>query len=268
MTDPLLRIEAVIETLGGREAEFWTPLDTPQAQVSNPKPLENRGFGHFGRFGHPRENPFTDGLIESDTRAAESDADTRRTCSRASSLLHEGVQSVQSVQNDQKGSRDQLVGFGHLGAASVQNRGTGVQKSAGEPLDHRVAQVAPAGDAPVDWAEGVALLREATAPHGYPQHAWQQLILDAARFVDDWAAQAAVLGWPAWELFGCHRRAPWGRIDGMGLVLLLKGNAIVAVTPSEAVIRTRTGARQIYRCKSADPLLPVERCLVWELQDA
>ena len=38
------------------------------------------------------------------------------------------------------------------------------------------------------------------------------------------------------------------------------------MTPSEAVIRTRTGARQTYRRKSADPLLPAERCLVWELK--
>ena len=53
--------------------------------------------------------------------------------------------------------------------------------------------------------------------------AWQQLIVDAERFLDSWGIQAARLGWPAWELFGCHRRAPWGRIQGMGLVLLLRG---------------------------------------------
>ena len=59
--------------------------------------------------------------------------------------------------------------------------------------------------------------------------------------------QAAALGWPAWELFGCHRRAPWGRIQGMGLVLLLRGDEIAALTATEAVIRTATGARQTYR---------------------
>jgi hypothetical protein len=35
MTDPLLRIEAVIEELGSQQAGFWTPLDTSQEQVSN-----------------------------------------------------------------------------------------------------------------------------------------------------------------------------------------------------------------------------------------
>ena len=41
MTDPLARIEAMIETLGSREARFWTPLDTSQEQVSNPEALKN-----------------------------------------------------------------------------------------------------------------------------------------------------------------------------------------------------------------------------------
>ena len=56
MTDPLARIEAVIEELGSWQAGFWTPLDTSKAQVSNAKAQENRAFGHFGRFGHPRQD--------------------------------------------------------------------------------------------------------------------------------------------------------------------------------------------------------------------
>jgi hypothetical protein len=120
---------------------------------------------------------------------------------------------------------------------------------------------------PVEWIEGVALLRDAPVPPGYPQRAWQQLILDAERFLERWARQAAVLGWPTWELFGCHRRARWGRIQGMGLVLLLQGQDIAALTATEAVMRTPTGAHQTYRRKHADPLHPAERCLVWELRD-
>jgi hypothetical protein len=103
------------------------------------------------------------------------------------------------------------------------------------------------------------------SPGTYPEHAWQQLILDAERFLEGWAAQAAALGWPAWELFGCYKRAPWGRIQGMGLVLLLRGDEIAALTATEAAIRTGTGARQTYRRKPCDPLHPAERSLVWEL---
>jgi hypothetical protein len=118
------------------------------------------------------------------------------------------------------------------------------------------------------WAAGVARLAAMAPPRSYPAHAWQQLITDAERFLDDWAPQAAALGWPGWELFGCHRRAPWGRIDGMGLVLLLHGDPLAALTASEAVIRRASGARQTWRRKQRDPLTAAERCLVWELADA
>ena len=123
---------------------------------------------------------------------------------------------------------------------------------------------APAG-VPAAWLEGVARLATMAPPRTYPAHAWQQLITDAERFLEDWAQQAAALGWPDWELFGCHRRAPWGRIQGMGLVLMLHGDPLAALTASEAVIRRASGARQTRRRKPADPLLAAERCLVWEL---
>jgi hypothetical protein len=115
------------------------------------------------------------------------------------------------------------------------------------------------------WRRGVAQLSTMSLPPGYPERAWTQLLADADRFLDSWGIRAARLGWPAWELFGCHRHAPWGRIQGMGLVLLLRGDEVAALTATEAVIRTITGARQSYRRKPADPLHPAERCLVWEL---
>jgi len=124
---------------------------------------------------------------------------------------------------------------------------------------------APPVEVVAAWAEGVARLGGILPPRHYPEHAWRQLIIDAGRFLDSWAAQAGAFGWPGWELFGCHRRAPWGRIQGMGLVLLLRGDEVAALTATEAVIRTRTSAHQTYRRKPADPLHPAERCLVWEL---
>jgi hypothetical protein len=118
---------------------------------------------------------------------------------------------------------------------------------------------------PSRWLEGVARLATMAPPRSYPAHAWQQLIVDAERFLDDWAPQAAALGWIGWELFGCHRRAPWGRIQGMGLALLLHGDPLAALTATEAVIRRASGAHQTYRRKPADPLSAAERCLVWDL---
>ena len=118
------------------------------------------------------------------------------------------------------------------------------------------------------WADGVARLRAMPPPPNYPQHAWQQLIVDAEEFLVGWAQQAAALGWPDWALFGCCRDAPWGRVQGMGLVLLLHGRDLAALTHSEAAIRTPTGAHQTYRRRPFDPLHPVQRRLVWQLDGA
>jgi hypothetical protein len=120
---------------------------------------------------------------------------------------------------------------------------------------------------PAQWISGVARLATMPPPRTYPAHAWQHLITDAEGFLDPWARQAAALGWPCWELFGCHRRAPWGRIDGMGLVLLLHGDPLAALTATEAVLRRASGAHQTWHRKAADPLTAAERCFVWELAD-
>ena len=115
------------------------------------------------------------------------------------------------------------------------------------------------------WKRGVERLGSMRPPPSYPERAWTELLADAERFLERWGMQAARLGWPAWELFGCHRQTPFGRIQGMGLVLLLRGRELVALTHGDAVIRTGTAAHQTYRRKLHDPLHPSERCLVWEL---
>ena len=264
MTDPLAQIEAVIEALSNPEPNFWTPLDTSQGQVSKAKPLENRGFGHFGRFGHRSGDTRVDDLIDVHENASGPDARTTH-ASRASSPISRSVQSVQSVQKPKKDQTDQRLGFGHPGLAGVQNRGAGVQNPTRRPS--AAAEPSWLDGVPAEWLEGIARLREAPSPRSYPPQAWQQLILDAEGFLGRWGAQAARLDWPAWELFGCHRLAPFGRIQGMGLVLLLRGRELAALTGGEAVIRTATGTHQTYRRKSRDPLHSSERCLIWELGD-
>jgi hypothetical protein len=127
------------------------------------------------------------------------------------------------------------------------------------------APARPIGAAVEAWRRGTARLRSMPPPRGYPERAWTELLADAEHFLERWGMQAARLGWQDWELFGCHRRAPFHRIQGKGLVLLLRGDAIAALTGTEAVIRTPTGAHQTYRRKPRDPLHPAERCLVWEL---
>jgi hypothetical protein len=113
----------------------------------------------------------------------------------------------------------------------------------------------------------IGTLSPSRVPQHWPAATWPQFIADAQAFCRDWAERAFLSDWAAWELFGCHRHAPWGRIQGMGLVLLLRGREIAALTATEAVIRASTAARQTFRRKPADPLHPAERCLVRELQD-
>jgi hypothetical protein len=120
----------------------------------------------------------------------------------------------------------------------------------------------------VAWRRDVERLGSSQQPRSYPHRAWSELLADSERFLERWGMQAVRLGWPTWELFGCHHRVPFGRIQGMGLLLLLRGRELVALTADEAVIRTATGAHQTYRRKARDPLHPAERCLVWELSDA
>lgn len=261
MTDPLACVEAAIDTLGSRKTRFWTPLDTSEGQVSTPNPKQNCGFGHFGQSGHRIGDTLRDDRFDVHESASRGDVCTPNG-SRASSPISRGVQSVQSVQTHQINEQDQRLGFGHLEAAGVQNPGSGVQSRQPHPLDPDLARLE---GIPLDWIEGVRLLREVPRPRTWPGRAWQQLLIDAERFLQRWGAQAACLGWQNWELFGCCRAAPWNRIQGLGLALLLGDREVVALTDREAAIRTPRGERQTYHRKPVDPLHPAERCLVWEL---
>jgi hypothetical protein len=62
-------------------------------------------------------------------------------------------------------------------------------------------------------------------------------------------------------LGGCDRERSFARIDQAGLLWLLNGNRLVAVTKNTATIETRSGARQTYRRKPSGP----SRVLGWEL---
>jgi hypothetical protein len=64
-------------------------------------------------------------------------------------------------------------------------------------------------------------------------------------------------------LFGCDRDRPFARIDQAGLLWLLNGNCLVALSETTAVVETPTGARQTYRRKPSGP----GRVLAWELAD-
>ncbi len=65
------------------------------------------------------------------------------------------------------------------------------------------------------------------------------------------------------DLFGAHPEKPLERFDCAGLVLVLNGAAIVALSDTEAVIEKPSGARLTFRKRGqASP----EMCLIWELE--
>jgi hypothetical protein len=83
---------------------------------------------------------------------------------------------------------------------------------------------------------------------------WDQAIRDADSFLAKWGQQAQALGWTARELFGLHpvpaRPAPafrrLARYDATGLIWLLQGRPVIALTETEAAIQS-AGAVVMYR---------------------
>jgi hypothetical protein len=84
---------------------------------------------------------------------------------------------------------------------------------------------------------------------------WQRTIEDGRRFVTKWGEQAEVLGWALADLFRLHsppeKPAPsyrrLSRYDQTGLIWLLRGRPVVALTSMEAVILCQSGATLKYR---------------------
>jgi hypothetical protein len=114
---------------------------------------------------------------------------------------------------------------------------------------------------PVEWLKGLATLDPNQPPTHFPALWWRGLIRDSELFLATWGSQAADLGWTTLDLFGVHPKAPAARYSCMGLLLLLRGGRVVALTTSTAVIEQQSGARLTY---TRQP--PEAECVpVWEL---
>jgi hypothetical protein len=137
-----------------------------------------------------------------------------------------------------------------------------VSKPAG-PIRKAALITVPDG-VPLEWAEGVVRVLAMPAPRPYDSARWQEIREDAFSFLRDWGAQAHRLGWSDLDLFGVHPRAPIARLDAMGLVPLLGGNQVVALTCEGALIVTRSGVRQTFHCHR-EGVVPAEICLLWDL---
>jgi hypothetical protein len=109
---------------------------------------------------------------------------------------------------------------------------------------------------------------EAHCPDYVPADRWQQAVEDGRRFLAKWGKQAQQLGWTAGDLFSLHEPpakphpsySRLSRYDETGLIWLLQGRSVVALTEATAAIENPTGAVTVYR-KNKPALGPVGDCL-------
>ena len=89
-----------------------------------------------------------------------------------------------------------------------------------------------------------------------PIERWRQCVQDGSKFLARWGEQAEALGWTSADLFGLHtppeRPHPsysrLSRSDATGLVWLLQGRPVVALTADTAAIESpTTGGTTTYR---------------------
>ena len=105
---------------------------------------------------------------------------------------------------------------------------------------------------------------EARCPDLVPADRWQLAVDDGRRFLARWGDQAEALGWTARDLFGLHTpekpHPSYGRLsryDETGLIWLLEGRPVVALTEATAAIQNPTAAITVYRRFDKPALGPV-----------
>jgi hypothetical protein len=106
---------------------------------------------------------------------------------------------------------------------------------------------------------------ESRCPDHVPVDHWQQAVQDGRRFLVQWGEQAEALGWTAKDLFGLapvpssprpsYRRL--SRYDETGLIWLLRGRQVLALTESTAAVESPTGAITAYRRHNKPALGPL-----------
>jgi hypothetical protein len=194
--------------------------------------------------GKRAETPFHDGSAQSyPSRAGESVVDTRFEADRG---------CEKSEKSEKRSETDSCEKSEKRSAAGI---------AMCPPGGHAVLLQAPDG-VPAEWVQGTADLLAMPAHPDWPEVGWKVLQDGALVFLKDWAAQAHRLGWDAPDLFGVHAVAPHARLDGVGLVPLLGGRPVIALTVDTVGIRAASGGTLTFR-KHKSP--PSGRCLVWEL---
>jgi hypothetical protein len=132
----------------------------------------------------------------------------------------------------------------------------------GDAEEERAAIIEHDGGAKRVWAEALARLDPAKPPCDISPKRWLRFIDDCARFLDDgWATHAEALGWGPLDLFGCDRTKPFARLDRAGLLWLIDGGKLLAVTGATAALSAPGGGRLTFYRRH----LETGGVLAWEL---
>lgn len=146
-----------------------------------------------------------------------------------SPLEIEGCQPVQS-RGDGKSESDQSLAGGVTPVTPVTR-------------DFEQGRATDIGGVPAsEWHAIFAGLKERSSPDWMMPDRWEMLLRDAWRFLDRWSSTACAMGWTALDLFGVHPARPAVRFDVMGLLFLLQGGEVTALTAESASIRRPSGA--------------------------
>jgi hypothetical protein len=116
-------------------------------------------------------------------------------------------------------------------------------KGKGGAAEHRAGYAVETSSAP--FAAAFTDL-ERRCPDYVESKRWQQAVEDGRRFLVQWGEQAAALGWTEGDLIGLHEPpaephpsySRLSRLDHTGLIWLLQGRPIVALTAATATIKS------------------------------
>jgi hypothetical protein len=105
---------------------------------------------------------------------------------------------------------------------------------------------------------------ETRCPALVPVDRWRAAVEDGRRFLARWGEQAEALGWIAKDLFGLHTPpaqphpsySRLSRYDETGLIWLLCGREVIALTEATAAIQGTSGVT-VYRRHNKPALGPI-----------
>jgi hypothetical protein len=162
------------------------------------------------------------------------------------------------LEPDQGGADDAEIGF--VSFVGIRSRPISESEiSTSASFEHRQNR-----QNPPQYHHVLAVL-DSRCPDHIEHNRWRQAVEDGGRFLGTWGEQAQVLGWTARDLFGLHQPptnpAPMyrrlSRYDETGLVWLLEGREVVALTEETAAIRWPGGSVTIYRRDNKPALGPL-----------